>query len=50
MALSHECDSSQGATVEEVVIEVNKTKAALDSVEKDFKQMVHLNRVCSSLR
>ncbi|KAG6853816.1 hypothetical protein C0991_001062 [Blastosporella zonata] len=33
-----------GATVEEMTIEVNKTKAKLDTAEKDLKQMSTLNK------
>lgn len=36
---------SHGATVEEMTIEVNKAKAALDTADKDFKNMSNLNKV-----
>jgi hypothetical protein len=34
-----------GASVEEMTIEVNKAKANLDNAEKDFRNMMALNKV-----
>ncbi|PFH51262.1 hypothetical protein AMATHDRAFT_59575 [Amanita thiersii Skay4041] len=34
----------QGATVEEMVIEVNRAKAKLEAIERELKQMASLNR------
>ncbi|KAG5721478.1 Structural maintenance of chromosomes protein 6 [Termitomyces sp. T112] len=39
-----ERERRQGATVEEMTIEVNKAKAKLDAVERDLKQMTTLNK------
>jgi hypothetical protein len=39
--------SRHGATVEEMTIEVNRTKANLDTAEKDLKNMFSLNKVPS---
>ena len=36
----------QGASVEEMVQEVNKAKGNLEKVEKELKQMSALNKVC----
>lgn len=41
--------SSHGATVEEMVVEVNKAKKDLDSAKSDLKQMISLNKVCGLL-
>lgn len=35
----------QGATVEQMTIEVNRAKARLDAAEHDWKQMAALNKV-----
>ena len=40
----------QGATVEEVTIEVNKAKANLENAQRDLAHMSQLNKVNGSFR